>query len=246
MHNERRRAILPILGRWKIDEISGYVPQVVVWATWQETLLPKLRSRRTEHFDLYFYPGSTAEKEIERITAEREKGYGALAAFVGAQPDVRIRLFFFEDGRTKSWETGHHGTGWAFDHTIVEVFSDQECLDPFHEVCHILTNTVGNPPALFNEGLAVYMSERLGSPALKNLGGGSLSIDARVRELKSQNEWIPIETLIRFPEIGSDESRPSVAYAEAASFVKFVVERFGREKFLAAYKSLNNSSDAAA
>ena len=49
---------------------------------------------------------------------------------------------------------------------------------------------------------------------------------------------------MRFSEIGSDESRPSVAYAEAASFVKFLTERFGREKFLAAYKSLKNSTDS--
>jgi hypothetical protein len=59
------------------------------------------------------------------------------------------------------------------------------------------------------------------------------------------NEWIPLETLIHFTEIGSDESKPTVAYPEAASFVKFLVQRFGHEKLLAAYKSLKNSSDPA-
>lgn len=232
-------------GRWRVDEISGYVPQAVVWATWQDTLLPKLRTKRTEHFDLYFYPESTAEREIERIRVEREKGYGAIAEFLGTKLDVRIRLVFFEDGRTKYWETGHRGAGWAFDRTIVEVFNQTERLDPFHEVCHILANLVGDPPALFNEGLAVYMSERLGAPALKSLGGGTLPIDDRVRELKSRNQWVALEALIRFSEIGSDKSRPDVAYPEAASFVKFLVERFGREKFLAAYKTLKSSSNPA-
>jgi predicted transcriptional regulator len=34
-----------------------------------------------------------------------------------------------------------------------------------------------------------------------------------------------------------------VAYPEAASFVKFLIDRYGKEKFLEAYKTLQNSED---
>ncbi len=231
--------------RWKVDEIAGYTPQAVLWGNWQERLLPTLKTRRSEHFEIFFAPGSTAEKEVERVAAERDRGFRAIADFLGLRPEIRIRLVFFEDMRTKAWETGHRGAGWAFDHTIVEVFNAQERLDPFHEVCHILANGLGDPPALFNEGLAVYMSERLGAPALKNLGGGTLSIDERVRQLMSRNEGIPLTRLFEFTEIGSDESKPAIAYAEAASFVKFLIEEFPHDKFLAAYSSLKNSADPA-
>ncbi|MHC4648105.1 MAG: hypothetical protein ACYTBJ_21810, partial [Planctomycetota bacterium] len=60
-------------------------------------------------------------------------------------------------------------------------------------------------------------------------------------ELKKKAEWIELEELIAYTEIGSRESRPPVAYAEAASFVKFLIDEYGRDRFLEAYKTLRNS-----
>jgi len=85
------------------------------------------------------------------------------------------------------------------------------------------------------------MSERLGAQALKNLGGGDTTIYQRAKELKKNNEWINLEELITYPEIGSSQSRPPVSYAEAASFVKFLIETYGKDKFLQIYKALQNS-----
>ena len=39
------------------------------------------------------------------------------------------------------------------------------------------------------------------------------------------------------------QSRPPVAYAEAASFVKFLIERYGKDRFLQTYRQLVNSDD---
>ncbi len=101
----------------------------------------------------------------------------------------------------------------------------------------------GDPPAIFNEGFAVYMSERLGAYALDDLGGGQSSIYERVRKLKSKGEWIELEELIGYTNIGPRWSRPPVSYPEAASFVKFLIEKYGQDKFLRAYKELRNSDD---
>ena len=103
----------------------------------------------------------------------------------------------------------------------------------------------GSPPALFNEGLAVYMSERLGAHALDAMGGGESSIHERVGELNSKGEWIELEELLTYTQIGSRETNPPVAYAEAASFVKFLIETYGKERFLKAYRTLRNSNDKA-
>jgi len=231
-------------GRWKVDDIAGYVPKVVLWRSWEQRLLPKMETRRTDHFDLYYEKGSTAAREAERIASERESGYKAIRDLFAITGDIRIRLVFFEDQATKYRETGHQGAGWAYDNTVVEVFNSAQRLDPFHEVCHILTGNLGDPPALFSEGVAVYVSERLGAPALKELGGGALRVNDRVREIRSQGQSMTLDRVIRFTEIGSEESKGSVSYAEAASFVKFLLEEFGREKFLAVYKALKNSDDA--
>ncbi len=106
-------------------------------------------------------------------------------------------------------------------------------------------NPYGNPPALFNEGFATYMSERLGTHGLESLGGGQSSIYQRTRELKNKNEWIPLEELITYTDIGPGWSRPPIAYPEAASFVKYLIDNYGKEKFLQAYKKLRNSGDKA-
>jgi len=229
--------------QWKIDWIAGYTPRILQWQNWEEHLLPTMEKRSTKYFDIYYFKNSTAAREIDQIAEQKDKGFQEICKFLGKDSDLRIRLVFFEDGKTKHSETGHQGQGWAYGSTIVEVYNEQEQLDPFHETTHVLMRPFGNPPALFNEGFAVYMSERLGAYALDDLGGGRSTIYERVRELKSKDEWIELEELITYNEIGSSESRPPIAYAEAASFVKFLIDEYGKDKFLQAYMKLKNSNN---
>ncbi|UCG59840.1 MAG: hypothetical protein JSU70_10030 [Phycisphaerales bacterium] len=230
-------------GKWKICNIR--MVRDDNGGSWQERLLPKMRKRVTEHFDIFCYKGSTADKEIEKIAEQRERGFREICTFLGKDSDVRIRMILFEDGATKYSETGHQGAGWAFGNTVVEIYNEKQKLDPYHETTHVLMRPYGSPPALFNEGLAVYMSERLGAHALDAMGGGESSVYERVRELRSKNQWIPLEELLTYTEIGSGKTNPPVAYPEAASFVKFLVETYGKERFLKAYGTLRNSDDKA-
>lgn len=222
--------------KYKLDSIKGSIPN-----DWQQRLLPMLQKRTTKHFDIYYFEDSTAEKEIEQIAEEKDKGFEEVCNFLDTKSDQRIKMIFFEDGKSKQMATGHQGAGWAFGNTIVEIYNEQQKLDAYHETVHVLMRSYGNPPALFNEGFAVYMSEKLGTHALKSLSGGESSIYERVRKLKSKNEWIPLEELITYTEIGSKKTRPPVSYPQAASFVKFLIDTYGEDKFLAAYKHLQNS-----
>jgi hypothetical protein len=230
-------------GQWRIDGITGYTPRILLWQDWEEYVLPRMERHNTEHFDVYFFPDSTAARQSKRIAQEKEKGYREICRFLGTDPNLRIKLVLFEDKATKHWETGHQGMGWAYGNTIVEVYNDKESLDPFHETVHILMHRFGRPPALFSEGFAVYMSQRLGAPALEDLGGGQATIEDRARALKAEGDWIELAELMAYTEIGSAQSRPPVAYPEAASFVKFLMDMYGKDKFLQAYQTLKNSND---
>ena len=232
-------------GQLKIDWMAGYTPRFLLWQNWEERLLPQMRKRSTKHFDIYYFKDSTAQKQIEKIVQQREKGFQEICRFLGKESDVRVCLVLFEDGQSKHLETGHQGMGWAYGNTIVEVYNEKEQLDPYHETTHILMGSFGNPPALFNEGFAVYMSERLGAHALEDLSGGLSTIYGRVRELNNKGEWIDLEELLTYTDIGSRETRPPVSYAEAAAFVKFLIEKYGKDKFLKAYKNLKNSDEKA-
>ncbi len=223
-------------GQWKIDAIEGYVE-----LSKRDRFLAKFQHRKARHFDIYYKKKSTAEHDIDKIADERDSGYEEICKFLGIESDIRITLAFYEDMETKRNETGHQGAGMARGTNIVEVYNKKMQLDPFHETTHVLTNDIGNPPAIFNEGFATYMSERLGSPPLKNLSGGDSSLYERVRELKSKGDWIPLEELVTYTDIGPGWSRPPVAYPEAGAFVKFLIDTYGKEKFFEVYKNFTNS-----
>jgi len=221
-------------GQWKIDDIEGYVEQSA-----RDRILSAMQLRKSNHFDIYYKKDTLAERDIDKIARQRDSGYEEIGKFLGITPDVRLSLIFFEDMETKRKETGHQGAGMARGTNIVEVYNNETQLDPYHETTHILASAIGHPPAIFNEGFATYMSERLG----KNLGGGDASLYQKVRDLKSKGDWISLKDLIVYDDIGPEWSRPPVSYPEAGAFVKFLIDTYGKEKFLQAYKSLENSKD---
>jgi hypothetical protein len=243
----------PSKNGWRIDWISGYVP-VVLQPRDQDKILEILQAKtqtfNTQHFEIHYYKNSTAERELRSIAQTREKGYAQIVESLGLSGlpnDRKILLFFFEDMKTKYLDTGTYGLAFAGkvagEDIVGEVYNKKQRLDPYHETTHILTGPYGNPPAVLNEGVAVYMSERLGAPALRYLGGGDQTIYARVRDFKQKGEWISLKELLSYTNIGSQGSRTALAYTEAGAFVKFLIETFGKEKFLDAFKKLENSED---
>jgi hypothetical protein len=236
---------VPSGGGWRVDWIGGYEPAILrIPNDWEKPLLAKTEKLSTEHFDIHYFRGSTAERELDTLAKARERGYAGVCELLGISSDTKIRLILFEDMKTKFLNTGHQGMGWATGNTIVEVYNEKDRLDPYHETTHVLMRPYGDPPAILSEGIAVCMSERLGAPPLRNLGGGDQSVYPRARDLKQKGEWIELKDLLTYTEIGSEESRPPISYAEAGAFVKYLVERFGKDKLLAAYKNLRNSDDS--
>jgi len=227
---------------WKFQGMSE-PPEVDIGQMALEAAVASMERRSTEHFDIYYEIGSRAARDIGQIARRREEGLQRIVEFLGVEPEERITVVFFADPKVKQQKTGHQGEGWAFGTNIVEVYNDEVRLDPFHEMTHVLARTLGDPPAILNEGLATYMSERMGEPALKYLGSGDLSLYEGVHELKGKGEWIDLDELLTYTDIGPSWSRPRISYAEAGAFVKFLVEEFGEERFARAYGTLRNSME---
>lgn len=88
----------------------------------------------------------------------------------------------------------------------------QICQILVHEFAHYAThNTVNHPvPKWFNEGISVYLALQ--------------SREDEVREAIANREIIPLSELdTRWYD------NPSLAYAESGSFVKFLVDGYGKE-----------------
>ncbi|MEN6385625.1 MAG: M56 family metallopeptidase [Phycisphaerales bacterium] len=228
-------------GKWKIDWIAGYAPAVI--QNWEDKVLPDMQKYESKHFDIYYKKDALAEKDIESISVNRDQALEKICEFLGTKFDKRIKLIFFEDANTKMVMTGHQGDGWSYDLTIVEVYNKTTQLDPFTSTSYIVKSYLGDPPALFNYGFSLYMVEQLGQKPLKYLGGDDLSLHQRVKQLKKEGNWIQLQELIAFSDIGPCESQPTISYAEAGSFTKFLIDNFGQAKFLQAYQQLKNSDD---
>ncbi len=223
--------------QWKIDWIDGFTTLVGLWMTWPERLLPQMQKVSTKHFDFYYYKDSYAETTIKDIVKTREDGYKKICNYLDLETNQRISTVLFSDLTTKAFETGHRGKGAAFDTTVIEVYNEEIQAHPYHETVHILTNLIGFPPAIFIEGLAEYMEIVLAGKDSTELHE---TLDMKIIELKNTADWIPIKELITFTDIPGP-SQAHVSYPEAAAFVKFLIEKYGKQRFIETYKSLINS-----
>jgi len=202
--------------------------------------------RRRGPLEVYAWKGSLAASRIDEIATERLHAVGAVREILDVDPPERIRLVFYPDSATKTSQTRHIGAGWAFGNTIVEIFNDRTQLDPYHELAHVLAAGIGDPPAMFNEGFAVYVSERLGANALEQLGSPGSSVDHAVCGFLRDGTAFTLEQLSALENIGTTESRPQVSYPESASVMKFLVDTYGLDRFRAIYRAVTEAQGTAA
>lgn len=193
---------------------------------------PPLQIAEREHFVFYFVRGdSYAESRLESVASQREKVYRELARKLNPDFEGRVAFFLFPDADTKYAFTFHRGDGWAVGgKVIVEIFNPDKQLDPNHELVHVITSPLGNPPAMFNEGLAAYLQE--------GERWDGYTVDAWARAFHAEDLLFPLPVLFAFTDIGSEKTRGLISYPQAASVVKYLVETHGWEKFLEAFREL--------
>lgn len=198
----------------------------------------------SEHFNLYSFDGHLSKKTKVDILNERESAYQDISDFFGIKTNLRINIFLFRNEQIKYNLTGHNGIGWGFDNNIVEIFNDSVRLDSYHELAHVLGYTLNKPPALIDEGTAVYLSQLYGDKAFsKFIGYPTKSINEILLLLNKRQGLINISTLLLYDEIGNT-SKVILEYCTSASFVEFLIHEFGKQKFLELYKSLSNTNSA--
>jgi hypothetical protein len=193
--------------------------------------------------EVYAWKGSLAEHHRDAIAAQRLGAVESIAQLLSVEAPERIRIVFYPDEVRKTDQTGHQGRGWAFGTTLVEIYSEDVRLDPYHELVHVIANALGSPPPILNEGLAVYASELHGADALQLLGFPGTPVHRAVCKIRNSPDYIPLADLLALDNIGSDENSAAREYAQAGSFVKYLVERHGLERFREAYSLLSARED---
>ncbi len=197
--------------------------------------IPPFEVVSTEHFVFYVLPDSPAERDIETIKSRRAQSMKEICAFLGVSFDKPVNFFLFGDAPSKRWCMSHQGDGLAFGTTIAEIYNKDVHVDPAHELTHIVASQTGNPPALLSEGLAVYMQA--------GHKWNDEDVDVTAGELLRDGKLAPLTELIKRSEIGSRPDDGKVAYPQSGSFVKFLIDRYGRGQFLKLYGNLNTSAE---
>ncbi|HAK57212.1 MAG: hypothetical protein QF681_10015 [Vicinamibacterales bacterium] len=90
---------------------------------------------------------------------------------------------------------------------------------------------LGDLPAMFDEGVAVHVAERLGADALGSLGSPGMTADAALCRFLETGQLLSLRELAALSEIGSLQSRPEVAYPQSASIMGFLIDEFGMDRF---------------
>jgi hypothetical protein len=200
----------------------------------------------TPNLEIFAVKGMFSPVELEELASVREAAVDELSRLLDVQPPPGARLVFYPDAASKTADTHHVGAGMTRGTTIVEIYSDSVRLDPYHELAHIMSGQIGWAPAWLNEGFAVFASEHLGADALGQLGSPGRTVDEATCGFHRAGELLPLMELLRLPDIGPQETRPNVAYAQAASFVGFLVQRFGFPALRDAYASMSPMAPAEA
>ena len=198
------------------------------------TILPV---KKTEHFNIYYYPNSFAEKELEHIAIQREKAYEDILLFFNVTTDIGIDLYLFNDAETKEAETGHRGVGWAFDNVMAEIYNETTKCHPYHELVHVITDKIfGTTVSFFSEGLAVYISNYL----MNQDFGDYINYNIHDKVLASyrKNELFSLRDMFSL-QIGESVSKPKISYPQAGSIIGYLYRHLGKERFLQLYKELN-------
>ena len=203
---------------------------------WEGRIHPAFKVRESPSFIFYFFPGSDAEQDLERIIPQREKILEKLIKDFQVQVSGKAVVFFYPDAETARKLTGHRADGWTYGQTIVEVYGPRRRIDPWHELIHLVAGKIGSPPVLFAEGLATSREKNF-----DNAGRYRAGVEEWCRGFLREGALIPLAELMEYTSLGEDLTRPRVAYPEAACFTQYLLRTYGWEKFRRAYAELVNS-----
>jgi hypothetical protein len=198
--------------------VAEPVPADFAWGNWE-----------TEHFCLYFVPGTAAERDRAEIGALAEEALAAIGenlelAFEG-QMDVYLVPRVFWQGGAAYGNKVQLISYLDRNYTSVEIWSYFT-----HEGTHALAQDLlqpkengGGPDGVLVEGLAVWAS---------NGHYRREPIHAWAAVVAASDEYIPLAELRAGPFY---EFQHETSYMQAASFVQYLVETHGLERFKELY-----------
>lgn len=186
--------------------------------------------KKTDHFNIYFPPDTEAQRDIDSIAVKREEAFENISCFFNVSVSAKIEIYIFPSDRESycpTWNKTFAGRAIPDAQMVgLAYFEDEQSYEKIHyghEITHLLeyfflSENMRVPPFL-REGIADYLSQS--NDDMHNRMIGFLNIG-----------------LIKSPFEMNDEKINSPEYMESGSFVKLIIDKFGKEIFLNLYNEM--------
>lgn len=178
------------------------------------------KSMESEHFIYHFSEGDYID------TTWQEQYYDWLIDTLDIELDSKLIYYKYKTRKHLKTITGRETNGFAeigtFKfHTIWKIDN--------HESVHtIVTQIIGHPPALFNEGIAVaHQTDYFKYPNFIPSWNGE-DFDQLSRDYKINNDIPPLENLIESKSFF--DYNTNMTYPIAGSFVRYLIDNYGLQK----------------
>lgn len=191
------------------------------------------------HYVFYFSKGSLAEKDIKEIIELKEKHYSKILIFLELENDRKIDYYIYSSIKEKALLMGDDSPGNAIwqelenniskKFEIHVVYSGKCKFVGEHEDTHLLSLPWGLSIYLFCEGLAQYMENNFMNKELHSVS----------RELLNQNKLYSIQWLC--DNNNWENVEPTIIYPQVGSFIKFLIEYYGKDKFKEVYQNTSRN-----
>ncbi len=196
---------------------------------------------QTAQFDLYYDTTAVTSSALDGYLLDHAYRYHQLAESLNTTPAQRIQSYLYPDAEMKGWLTGARQTNvapvWLSQpqtHVLLDAYS---YVFP-HELVHAFSRPFGLPLIKASwsvglvEGLAVALEPPDGYPSPHaQLAAAMSSADS----LGYSWAMLAEDVASRLSPLGFWTGRGAVSYATMGSFVRFLIDRYGVERFKRAY-----------
>jgi len=201
------------------------------------TLAPLAVTSETEHYVFHVSAAATP------VNAEWQEAYHRWAvARLAVLPSRKVGYFKYASRQDMGDHTGHYATNGYSDPAAFELHT----LGSYdnHEIVHLLVSLIGDPTALFSEGVAVALQVDPVAGRFDSVFNGEEVHSSARRYLEAGQLVLPLERIVEssaFRAITDDV----LSYREAGSFVRFLIDRYGIEALRAFLRAGGTYSDSA-
>lgn len=188
--------------------------------------------KQTAHFDLYYDLNANTARHIELVALDHEYQLSRLTDFLKiAPPQGRIRSFIYATPEQKKRLMGAEDTSLERPGDDEMHLNDEPFPHPVlkHELAHVLASAFGN--GLY--GGSYKMGFHEGMAVAADWDEGRLTAHQWSRAIRVLGLAPPMEQLTG--TFGFWTAAPSRAYTLCGSFVRFLIDRYGVDRFKKAF-----------